>query len=80
MIVNALTAHKIGSLIYSRLNICTGKKIHTGWHEMVVISSITAFVTGFNQSPVIAGRRGIINFNGEGVKNFQCIFFLQEIF
>ena len=47
---------------------------------MVVISSNTAFVTGVNQSPVIARRRGIININGEGVKNFWCISFLQEIF
>ena len=76
-IVSALTAHKIGSLIYSHLNICTGKKqqIHTGWHEMVVISWNAAFVTGFNQSPVIARRRGIVNFNGGGVNNFRFLFF-----
>ena len=86
-IVSALTAHKIGTLIYSRLNICTGKikQIHTGWHEMVVISSNTASVTGLNQSPVIARRRGIVNFNGGVVYNFRFPFFFfflfwQEIF
>ena len=49
---------------------------------MVVISSNTAFVTGFNQSPVIARRRGIVNFNGGGVNNFRFpfFFFWQEIF
>ena len=42
---------------------------------MVVISSNTAFVTGLNQSPVIARRRGIVNFNGGGVNNFRFPFF-----
>ena len=42
---------------------------------MVVISSNTTFVTGLNQSPVIARRRGIVNFNGGGVNNFRFPFF-----
>ena len=80
--MSALTAHKIGTLIYSRLNICTGKikQIHTGWHEMVVISSNTASVTGLNQSPVIARRRGIVNFNGGVVYNFRFPFFFFFFF
>ena len=54
---------------------------------MVVISSNTASVTGLNQSPVIARRRGIVNFNGGVVYNFRFpffffffFFFWQEIF
>ena len=42
---------------------------------MVVISSNTASVTGLNQSPVIARRRGIVNFNGGVVYNFRFPFF-----
>lgn len=47
---------------------------------MVVISPNTAFVTGFNQSPVIASRQGIIKFNGGEMNYFWCIFFFAGNF
>ena len=47
---------------------------------MVVISSNTASVTGLNQSPVIARRRGIVNFNGGVVYNFRFPFFFFFFF